>query len=47
MLYLLFDEILPSDEPQIIDCAFSLLFLNYVFRTFEEKVFFKVSICNI
>ena len=24
------DEILPSDEPQIIDCAFSQSFLDYV-----------------
>ena len=24
------DEILPSDEPQIIDCAFSPSFLDYV-----------------
>lgn len=40
MLDLLFDEILPSDKPQIIDCAFSLPFLDYAFRTFEKKVFF-------
>lgn len=24
------DEILPSDEPQVIDCAFSQSFLDYV-----------------